>query len=207
MLSLKALKKSFGSRSVLKSVDLELKDGEVIAINGPNGSGKTTLLRILATLMRPDSYTTAELDGFDISNSTEEVKARVGYLPHSSIFYPELSGSENLDFWSKMHNLDNRKQLVQESLANAGLSDFSEDCTGLYSAGMLQRLGLAMATIHNPTTLFLDEPFNNLDTKGLEYLNSIISDSREKNRSILMVTHQKEELADKVLRLEKGVLS
>lgn len=207
MLSLKALKKTFGSRSILKSVDLELKDGEVIAINGPNGSGKTTLLRILATLMRPDSYTTAELDGFDISNSTEEVKARVGYLPHSSIFYPELSGFENLDFWSKMHNLDNRKKLVQESLANAGLSDFSEDRTGLYSAGMLQRLGLAMATIHNPTTLFLDEPFNNLDTKGLEYLNSIISDSREKNRSILMVTHQKEELADKVLRLEKGALS
>ncbi len=207
MLSLKALKKTFGSRSILKSVDLELKDGEVIAINGPNGSGKTTLLRILATLMRPDSYITAELDGFDISNSTEEVKARVGYLPHSSIFYPELSGFENLDFWSKMHNLDNRKQLVQESLANAGLSDFSEDRTGLYSAGMLQRLGLAMATIHNPTTLFLDEPFNNLDTKGLEYLNSIISDSREKNRSILMVTHQKEELADKVLRLEKGALS
>lgn len=207
MLSLKALKKTFGSRSILKSVDLELKDGEVIAINGPNGSGKTTLLRILATLMRPDSYITAELDGFDISNSTEEVKARVGYLPHSSIFYPELSGFENLDFWSKMHNLDNRKQLVQESLANAGLSDFSEDRTGLYSAGMLQRLGLAMATIHNPTTLFLDEPFNNLDTKGLEYLNSIISDSREKNRSILMVTHQKEELADKVLRLEKGGLS
>ena len=207
MLSLKALKKTFGSRSILKSVDLELKDGEVIAINGPNGSGKTTLLRILATLMRPDSYTTAELDGFDISNSTEEVKARVGYLPHSSIFYPELSGFENLDFWSKMHNLDNRKKLVQESLANAGLSDFSEDRTGLYSAGMLQRLGLAMATIHNPTTLFLDEPFNNLDTKGLEYLNSIISDSREKNRSILMVTHQKEELADKVLRLEKGGLS
>ena len=207
MLSLKALKKTFGSRSILKSVDLELKDGEVIAINGPNGSGKTTLLRILATLMRPDSYITAELDGFDISNSSEEVKARVGYLPHSSIFYPELSGFENLDFWSKMHNLDNRKQLVQESLANAGLSDFSEDRTGLYSAGMLQRLGLAMATIHNPTTLFLDEPFNNLDTKGLEYLNSIISDSREKNRSILMVTHQKEELADKVLRLEKGALS
>ena len=207
MLSLKALKKTFSSRLILKSVDLELKDGEVIVIKGPNGSGKTTLLRILATLMRPDSYTTAELDGFDISTSNEEVKARVGYLPHSSIFYPELSGFENLDFWSKMHNLDNRKQLVQESLTNAGLADFSEDHTGLYSAGMLQRLGLAMATIHNPTTLLLDEPFNNLDTKGIEYLNSIIADSREKNRSILMVTHQKDDVADKVLRLEKGALS
>ena len=108
MLSLKALKKTFSSRLILKSVDLELKDGEVIVIKGPNGSGKTTLLRILATLMRPDSYTTAELDGFDISTSNEEVKARVGYLPHSSIFYPELSGFENLDFWAKMHNLDNR---------------------------------------------------------------------------------------------------
>ena len=207
MLSLKALKKTFGSRSILKSIDLELKDGEVIAINGPNGSGKTTLLRILATLIRSNSYTTAELDGFDISSSTEEVKARVGYLPHSSIFYPELSGFENLDFWSKMHNLDNRNQLVQESLANAGLSDFSGDYTGLYSAGMLQRLGLAMATIHNPTILLLDEPFNNLDTKGLEYLTGIIANSRENNRSILMITHQKEELADKVLRLERGVLS
>tara|TARA_B100000029_G_scaffold516376_1_gene629200 strand:+ start:1941 stop:2564 length:624 start_codon:yes stop_codon:yes gene_type:complete len=207
MLSLKALKKTFGSRLILKSVDLELKDGEVIAIKGPNGSGKTTLLRILATLMRSDSYTTAELDGFDISTSNEEVKARVGYLPHSSIFYPELSGFENLDFWAKMHNLDNRKQLVQDSLTSAGLADFSEDHTGLYSAGMLQRLGLAMATIHNPTTLLLDEPFNNLDTKGIEYLNSIIADSRKKNRSILMVTHQKDDLADKVLRLEKGALS
>ena len=207
MLSLKALKKTFGSRLILKSVDLELKDGEVIAIKGPNGSGKTTLLRILATLMRSDSYTTAELDGFDISTSNEEVKARVGYLPHSSIFYPELSGFENLDFWAKMHNLDNRKQLVQDSLTSAGLADFSEDRTGLYSAGMLQRLGLAMATIHNPTTLLLDEPFNNLDTKGIEYLNSIIADSRKKNRSILMVTHQKDDLADKVLRLEKGALS
>ena len=206
MLSLEALKKSFGSRSVLKSIDLELQDGEVVAITGPNGSGKTTLLRILSTLMRSDGYATAKLDGFDITNSSEEVKARVGYLPHSSIFYSELSGFENLDFWSKMHNLDNRTQLVQESLINAGLSSFSDDRTGLYSEGMLQRLGLAMATIHNPTTLLLDEPFNNLDTKGLEYLTGIIANSRENNRSILMITHQKEELADKVLRLERGTL-
>ena len=64
-----------------------------------------------------------------------------------------------------------------------------------------------MATIHNPTTLLLDEPFNNLDSKGLEYLGNIFSDSREKNRTVLMVTHQKENLADRVLKLEGGVLS
>ena len=95
MLNLNGLFKSFGSKKVLRGVTLEIESGEIVTLVGDNGSGKTTLLRILTSLDYPDSYTVAEIDGFDLKSDSVEIRSRIGYLPHNPPYYPELTGVEN----------------------------------------------------------------------------------------------------------------
>ncbi|HIO88417.1 MAG TPA: ATP-binding cassette domain-containing protein, partial [Candidatus Marinimicrobia bacterium] len=99
MIKLNAFFKSFGPKKVLRSLDLEVKDGEIVTLVGNNGSGKTTLLRSINTLDKPDDYDVAEIDGYDLKSFPEEIRSRIGYLPHNPAFYPELTGFENLRFW------------------------------------------------------------------------------------------------------------
>ena len=98
MIKLHSFFKSFGSKKVLRSLDLILDSGEIIVLKGTNGSGKTTLLRSICTLDKPDDYDVAVLDGYDILSFPEEIRSRVGYLSHNPPFYPELTGLENLQF-------------------------------------------------------------------------------------------------------------
>ena len=92
MIELNAFFKSFGPKKVLRGLNLEVGTGEIVTLVGNNGSGKTTLLRCLNTLYNPDSYDLAEIDGYDLSSSPEEIRSRIGYLPHNPPFYTELSG-------------------------------------------------------------------------------------------------------------------
>ena len=99
MIKLNSFFKSFGSRKILRGIDLEINSGEIVTLVGNNGSGKTTLLRSISTLDFPDSYILAEVDGFDLEKYPEEVRSRIGYLAHNPPFYPELTGVENLKLW------------------------------------------------------------------------------------------------------------
>ena len=105
MIKLNAFFKSFGPKKVLRSLDLEVKDGEIVTLIGNNGSGKTTLLRSINTLDKPDDYDVAEIDGYDLKSFPEEIRSRMGYLPHNPAFYPELTGFENLCFWLELNSI------------------------------------------------------------------------------------------------------
>ena len=205
MLTASGLQKRFGARRVLRGLDLAVEDGEVVLLQGENGAGKSTLLRILATLDRADSGE-AEVDGFPLGDGVE-VRSRIGFTGHRPGFYGELNGRENLALWAQLHQLPEHETNIDATLERVGLKSFSNDRTGIYSRGMLQRLALARAALHRPTTLLLDEPFAALDGDGRELLRTLIAEWRADNRAVLVVAHGSGLTADRTLELADGVVA
>ena len=207
MIKLNAFFKSFGPKKVLRSLDLEVKDGEIVTLVGNNGSGKTTLLRSINTLDKPDDYDVAEIDGYDLKSFPEEIRSRIGYLPHNPAFYPELTGFENLRFWLELNSIKDAESRARGFLAKVGLISFSDDLSGNYSRGMVQRLGFAMAISHTPTTLLLDEPFTGLDSDGIAIIEKLLTKLRDENCSILLVSHESPSYSDRTVELDRGGIS
>ena len=207
MIKLNAFFKSFGPKKVLRSLDLEVKDGEIVTLVGNNGSGKTTLLRSINTLDKPDDYDVAEIDGYDLKSFPEEIRSRIGYLPHNPAFYPELTGFENLRFWLELNSIRDAESKARGFLAKVGLISFGDDLSGNYSRGMVQRLGFAMAISHTPTTLLLDEPFTGLDSDGIAIIEKLLTKLRDENRSILLVSHESPSYSDRTVELDRGGIS
>ena len=206
MIKLRNFFKSFGPKNVLRSLDLDIDSGEIITIKGKNGSGKTTLLKVLSTLEKPDDYDLAEVDGFDLVSSSEEVRSRIGFLSHNPPFYPELTGLENLQFWLDLQPTSYSLDYASEMLAKVGLIMFKDDMAGNYSRGMIQRLGFAIAIAHSPTTLLLDEPFTGLDDEGSQIIEEHLLRMKENDCSILLSSHDDISFADKTLELDRGAL-
>ena len=207
MIKLNAFFKSFGPKKVLRSLDLEVKDGEIVTLVGNNGSGKTTLLRSINTLDKPDDYAVAEIDGYDLRSFPEEIRSRIGYLPHNPAFYPELTGFENLRFWLELNSIKDAESRARGFLAKVGLISFSDDLSGNYSRGMVQRLGFAMAISHTPTTLLLDEPFTGLDSDGIAIIEKLLTKLRDENCSILLVSHESPSYSNRKVELDRGEIS
>ena len=206
MIKLRNFFKSFGPKRVLKSLDLEVNSGEIVAIKGKNGSGKTTLFKAISTLDRPDDYDVAEIDDFDIVSNSEEVRSRIGFLSHNPPFYPEFTGLENLKFWLDLNPRETDLTYAKELLAKVGLISFGDNFAGYYSRGMIQRLGFAMSISHSPTTLLLDEPFTSLDDEGSKIIKEHLIRLKEEGCSILLSSHDKISFADRTLVLEDGGL-
>lgn len=207
MLNINALFKSFGTKKVLRGVDLEIEAGEIVTLVGDNGSGKTTLLRILTSLDYPDSYNVAEIDNFDLKRDPVEIRSRIGYLPHNPPYYPELTGLENLQFWLDLNLIDNSSEIASNLLGQVGLISVSDELAGNFSRGMIQRLGFSMAISHSPTTLFLDEPFTGLDPDGTKIIEDLILKQKEADCSIMIVSHDELSYSDRTLKLEKGEIA
>jgi ABC-type multidrug transport system ATPase subunit len=207
MIKLNAFFKSFGPKRVLRSLDLEVKDGEIVTLVGNNGSGKTTLLRSINTLDKPDDYDVAEIDGYDLKSFPEEIRSRIGYLPHNPAFYPELTGFENLRFWLELNSIRDAESRARGFLAKVGLISFGDDLSGNYSRGMVQRLGFAMAISHTPSTLLLDEPFTGLDSDGIAIIEKLLTKLRDENCSILLVSHESPSYSDRTVELDRGGFS
>ena len=207
MIKLNAFFKSFGPKKVLRSLDLEVEDGEIVTLVGNNGSGKTTLLRSINTLDRPDDYDVAEIDSYDLRSFPEEIRSRIGYLPHNPAFYPELTGFENLRFWLELNSIRDAESKARGFLAKVGLISFGDDLSGNYSRGMVQRLGFAMAISHTPTTLLLDEPFTGLDSDGIAIIENLLTKLRDENCSIILVSHESPSYSNRTVELDRGGIS
>ncbi len=204
MIRLNSFFKSFGYKKVLRSLDLLVESGEIVTLIGNNGTGKTTLLRCISTLDYPDSYDIAEIDKYDLRSYSEEVRSRIGYLSHNPPFYPELTGFENLLFWLQMNSVREADSKAREMLGKVGLVSVSDDFSGNYSRGMVQRLGFAMVISHNPTTLLLDEPFTGLDSEGIEIIEKLLKKIKDDGCSVLLVSHESPSYSDRTLKMHKG---
>lgn len=162
VISVQGLTKSFGSKTVVNNLDMEIRQGEIYGFLGPNGSGKTTSIRMLCGLLRPDSGSGTCL-GFDVINQAERIKPHVGYMTQKFSLYEDLTIRENLDFTARVFGLNNPDKKVSECIDRMGLGPFEKHLAGNLSGGWKQRLSLGVSTLHSPKLLLLDEPTAGVD--------------------------------------------
>ncbi len=202
-IELKNVRKAYGSVIALKWLSFELLKGEKAALLGPNGSGKSTTLKILAGLLRPDEGE-ARILGY-APDSTEARKV-IGYLPEDATPYRSLTVRENLEYIGALRGVENLKEKVDFFLDMLDLREFEKAKVGRLSRGNTQKLAIALATIHDPSVLLLDEPLNYLDIPTQEKVISLLS---RKETTQLVSTHIMSvagRLTNKVIMISRGTL-
>lgn len=188
-----ALGKSFASRRVLHDLDLEVSRGECLGILGGNGAGKSTLLRLLAGVSRPATGRVSLFGTDSLDDEGRKVRGRIGFVGHEPMLYRDLSPRENLEVFARLYRLDTVD--TNASLAQVGLERVGKRATRTLSRGMLQRLALARAMLHQPELLLLDEPFTGLDDQASVLLRDLLVSHRERGGTTVMISHALSEVA------------
>jgi len=172
----------------LEDLSMRVDAGEVFGFLGPNGAGKTTTIKLLMRLIFPDGGT-ARILGKSIDDVS--MHQEIGYLPEQPYFYDYLTAAELLDYFARFHGLTatDRQTRVQEMLKKVGLETAKKIQLRKYSKGMLQRVGLAQAILHDPQVVILDEPMSGLDPLGRREVRDIILELKKEGRTVLFSTH------------------
>ena len=204
----KDFRPGFGLRRkrVLHGIDFQVRRGEIFGFIGPNGAGKTTTLKILMGLIRATEGR-ADILGHDVRETA--FRRHIGFLPESPYFYDFLTGREILRFYGKLAGGEdrNREHRIKEMLEWVGLSHAADLRLRAYSKGMLQRIGIAQALIHDPEVVFLDEPMSGLDPVGRKEIRDLILRLHDEGTTIFMSTHilsDVEVICDRVAIIAQG---
>jgi ABC-2 type transport system ATP-binding protein len=195
-------------RVALRPLSLEVQEGQVFGYLGPNGAGKTTTLKLLMGLVFP-SGGSAQILGMDVNDA--RVKAQIGFLPEHPYFYDYLTARELLDYYAQLSGVaaKERTRRVEIVLDRVGLPDVGGVQLRKFSKGMLQRVGIAQAIVHDPRVVFLDEPMSGLDPMGRREVRDLIEGLRQDGKTVFFSTHilsDAEALCDRVAILNKGEL-
>ena len=186
----KDFRPGFGLRKkrVLHGISFSVRQGEIFGFIGPNGAGKTTTLKVLMGLIRP-SAGRAEILGHDVRETA--FRRHVGFLPENPWFYDFLTGREFLRFYARVSGVarGSREGRIAELLAKVGLADAGDQRLRTYSKGMLQRVGIAQALVHDPDVVFLDEPMSGLDPIGRKEIRDLILRLHAEGKTVFMNTH------------------
>ena len=206
----KVYRADFWKRSVvgLEGLDLEVRRGEVFGIVGPNGAGKTTTIKILTGLQRATSG-----EAFILGHPVEEpeTRKRMGFLPERPYFYEHLSARELLDFYGRLFDLPTRprRERISSLLERVGLTRFADVPLRKYSKGMVQRVGLCQAILHQPDLVILDEPMSGLDPLGRALVRDLVLEERERGATVCFSSHilsDVQALSDRVAIIVRGQL-
>jgi len=201
-IELDGLERRYGERVALAGVNARVEQGQTLAVLGGNGAGKTTLLRVLAGLLRPHGGSARVLDA-ELPRERWKLPGKVGYLGHEPLLYRDLTGRENLLYHARLHGVPEAR--VATVLGEVGMERRCNDPVSELSRGMVQRIAVARAVLHEPPLLLLDEPRANLDPAAAELLEPLIG--RASGRTRVLVSHDVAGAlaeADVVLRLKRG---
>lgn len=215
MIKVRGVKKSFSKVEVLKGIDLDIIEGEVVSIVGPSGAGKTTLLQIMGSLLKADSGS-VEIAGKDITKLSEREVSRfrnqdIGFVFQSHLLLPEFSASENVAIPGYLAGRDRAEvdSRAAELLELLAMSHRATHMPGQMSGGEQQRVAVARALINSPKVLFADEPSGNLDSKNRRQLHELFFTLRDLlGLTIVIVTHDESlsEMSDRNIEIIDGVI-
>ncbi|MCP2035400.1 ABC-2 type transport system ATP-binding protein [Planomicrobium sp. HSC-17F08] len=207
-IELENVSKSFGKKTVLQEIDLSIAEGQIYGLIGPSGSGKTTLVKMIVGIDAPDIGTVRVLN---TKVPDLELLDEIGYMAQSDALYPELSGKENLEFFAALYPMkksDRKKRIAYA----ADLVKLTEDLgkkVSAYSGGMKRRLSLAIALVHDPAILILDEPTVGIDPElRLSIWNELLHLKNDQHKTILITTHVMDEAekCDQVAMVRDGAI-
>jgi ABC-2 type transport system ATP-binding protein len=207
-IEVEGLTKYYGDLLAVDHISFQVRQGEVFGFLGPNGAGKTTTQRMLTGLLLP-SEGRVLVFGHDLVRSPYPAKRRIGLVPEESNVYAELSAWGNLMFAARLYRVPRRERVrrAQELLTAFGLWERRQDKVVNFSKGMRRRLCIAMAIIHRPSLLFLDEPTPGLDVQSARLIRELIRELNSQGTTIFLTTHQIEEanqLCDRVAIIDRG---
>ncbi len=197
---------SYGNLKAVRGISFNVKPGEILGFLGPNGAGKSTTIKMLTGLLTPDTGSIHIL-GNEMSVDDPEVQARIGVCFEEKNLYLNMTGRENLKFFSRLFGLKNFD--TDTLLRRVDLAQRADDRVSKYSKGMRQRLMVARAIINSPDVLFLDEPTDGLDPVSSRTLRNVIKEHAERGAAVLLTTHdmlEADELSDRVAFLSEGKL-
>src|SRR4029077_13463798 len=195
-------------KRALHPLTLNIEDGEIFGFLGPNGAGKTTTLKMLMGLVFPTGGS-ARVLGMDVNDP--RVKAQIGFLPEQPYFYDYLTARELLEYYGRLSGLggEDLSRRVQEMLGRVGLPDVGGMQLRKFSKGMLQRVGIAQAILHDPKVVFLDEPMSGLDPMGRREVRDLMEQLKQEGKTVFFSTpilSDAEALCDRVAVIHLGEL-
>ena len=200
--------KRFGDITAVDDLSLEIGWGELFGILGPNGAGKSTMVNILCTLLEPTEGA-ATIDTHDVVFDPENVRRLIGVCPQEPAFYPHLTGEENITLMGEMHLVPKEviKDRIKIFVEKIGMEDHITRLAKEYSGGMIRRVSMLMALIHDPKIALLDEPTVAMDPKSRRAVWEFIREMKAQGKPIILTTHymeEAEELCDRVAIIDEG---
>ena len=209
MLIAENLSKTYGDYKALNNLTLKLNEGEIFALLGQNGAGKSTTINIFLGFVKPTKGV-AKINGISVIDHPDETKKFIAYIPETVLLYPNLTGVENLKFFSSLAGFDYNDEELTNFLSKAGLqSDAHHNRLGGYSKGMRQKVGIAIAIAKKAKVLLLDEPTSGLDPKASNEFSEILKELASEGTTIFMATHdifRAKEVADRIGIMKRGNL-
>ncbi|PWK22356.1 ABC-2 type transport system ATP-binding protein [Arcicella aurantiaca] len=209
MLFAQNLTKKYGEYTALNALDLTVQQGEIFALLGQNGAGKTTTINLFLGFTEPTNGT-VKINGISVVENLLEAKKHVAYIPETVMLYANLSGLENLQFFSSIAGFQYSEKELQDLLLKAGLQEKAQtQHLGGYSKGMRQKVGIAIALAKNAKALLLDEPTSGLDPKASNEFSEILRELAKNGTAILMATHdifRAREVANRIGIMKEGNL-
>jgi ABC-2 type transport system ATP-binding protein len=192
MITIQNLSKKFGQITAVENLSLNIPEGEVFGFLGPNGAGKTTTVRILTSLISPTAGS-ATVNGFQVGEKDIDIRRSVGLLTETPGLYDNLSAERNLEIYASLYEVEDIKGQVEKYLRFLGLWDRRLDVAATFSKGMKQKLAIARALLHEPRTIFLDEPTAGLDPEASRLVREFILEIKGEGRTIFICTHNLDE--------------
>jgi len=208
MIQTENLTKKFGDLTAVDHLTLDIPEGQVFGFLGPNGAGKTTTVRMLTSLIGPNEGT-ASVNGFKVGEEDQNIRRSVGVLTESPGLYDNLSAERNLEIYASLYEVPDPPGQVEKFLRMLGLWERRHDEAGTFSKGMRQKLAIARALLHEPRTIFLDEPTAGLDPEAARLVRDFIIDIKKEGRTIFMCTHNLNEadrLCDRIAVFKSHLL-
>lgn len=195
MIEIKDITKSYGRHKVLQNVSFEIMEGELFGLLGPNGAGKSTLIDILTGIQSMDSGEIF-INGKSIKTDKVEIRKHLGLVPQDIALLEELNAVDNLEYFGGLYGLAGQelKSQIEKLLEVAGLTDKKKEKVKNYSGGMKRRLNIAVAMLHNPSILILDEPTVGVDAQSRQHIFDYIQSLAEQGTTILYTSHYMEEI-------------